>query len=388
MSDIRFSKPWSAPGELDNLTRALASGHLHGDGPFTAAASQRLRDLTGTGKALLTSSCTHALELAGLLLDLQPGDEVVVPSFTFSSTAAAVAIRGATPVFVDVDPLTLNVDPAQVAAAVTDRTRAVYVVHYGGVAVDVPAVRAAAGDDVVVVEDNAHGLGASVDGRLLGSLAPLAAQSFHDTKNVQCGEGGALLVNDERFAERAEIIREKGTNRVKFLRGQVDKYTWVDVGSSYLPSELQAALLLAQLDAFDSIQALRHRVWDGYAEALPGWAADNGVRLMHVPDGVKHPAHLFYLQMPSHEDQGGLISALKADGVTATFHYQPLHSSPAGRALGRTGAAGCPVTDRAAETLVRLPLHPGMTEADVQRVVDLVTSYRTVAAVPARAVLT
>jgi dTDP-4-amino-4,6-dideoxygalactose transaminase len=372
---IVFSRPFRAPAEGAYVAEALASGHLHGDGPFTTRASRLLEEVSGASRALLTSSCTHALELAAVLLDLGPGDEVVVPSFTFSSTAAAVVQRGATPVFADVDPRTLNLTPATVATCVTERTRAVFLVHYGGVGCDVDGVRAAAGG-VPVVEDNAHGLGASAGGRRLGTLGELAAQSFHDTKNVQCGEGGALLVNDERFAERAEIVREKGTNRARFLRGQVDKYTWVDTGSSYLPSELQAALLLAQLEAFEEIQAARHHVWSRYATELREWAAETGAELMHVPAGVEHPAHVFYLLAPSHADQLGLIAAAREQEVVATFHYQPLHSSPAGVRFGRAPEGGCPVTDDVAARLVRLPLWAGMTDDDVDRVVAAVRAYR------------
>ncbi|WP_336923879.1 dTDP-4-amino-4,6-dideoxygalactose transaminase [Aquipuribacter sp. SD81] len=377
MQPIVFSRPFRAPDEQAYVAQALESGHLHGDGTFTRRATALLQEISGAPRALLTSSCTHALELAAVLLDLGPGDEVVVPSFTFSSTAAAVVQRGATPVFADVDPLTLDLTPETVARCVTERTRAVFVVHYGGVGCDVDGIRAAAGG-VPVVEDNAHGLGASVGGRRLGTLGELAAQSFHDTKNVQCGEGGALLVNDARLAERAEVVREKGTDRARFLRGQVDKYTWVDTGSSYLPSELQAALLLAQLEAFDRIQAERHRVWSRYAAELPEWAEEVGARLMHVPDDVEHPAHVFYLMAPTHEDQTGLIAAAKERGVIATFHYQPLHSSPAGRRFGRAAPGGCPVTDDAAARLVRLPLWPGMTDDDVSRVVAAVRAYRPV----------
>lgn len=376
MNPVYFTTPYLAGLEADYLTEALHSGHWQGDGPFTARATAWLEDYTGAHSALLTTSCTHALELAAMLLDLGPGDEVIVPSFTFSSTATAIAIRGATPVFVDVLPETLNIDPEQVKAAVTPATRAVFFVHYGGVAADLDALQAIADEHgIALVEDNAHALGASFRGRHLGTFGTFATQSWHATKNVACGEGGALLINDAAYVERAEIIREKGTNRSRFLRGQVDKYTWVDHGSSFLPSELLAAVLVAQLERFEEIQAARHRVWQTYHSALPEWAAAQTVGLMTVPDECAHPAHLYYLMMPSPEDQDGIIGHLKARGITAPFHYQPLDSSPAGLELGRTPRP-CPVTADRSSRLVRLPLHAGLDEDDVARVVDAVTSYR------------
>lgn len=378
MSDpvLVFSRPHRAPREVDYVTEALTSGHVHGDGPFTARATELLRDITGAPQALLTTSCTHALELAGILLELQPGDEVIVPSFTFSSTAAAVAVRGATPVFVDIDPTTLCLDVDLVEAAVTDRTRAVYTVHYGGVGHrldELTALCERLGLDLV--EDNAHGLGARWRGRPLGTFGSMATQSFHDTKNVHCGEGGALLVNAvDRFGQRAEIVREKGTNRAMFLRGQVDKYTWVDAGSSFLPSDLLAAVLQAQLESFQAIQAARTAVWDRYARDLPAWAEQTGATLMHVPDEADHPAHVFYLLMPDHDGQLGLLGHLRERGVVGTFHYQPLDASPAGRRLGRAPAP-CPVTADVAARLVRLPLWPDLTEGDLDRIVTGVTAY-------------
>lgn len=375
MNRILFSEPFQAGNEADYLAAALQSGHWHGDGPYTKEATNWLTTFTGAPEALLTTSCTHALELAAILLNLGPGDEVIVPSFTFTSTATAVAIRGATPVFVDIDPSTLNIDPALAAQAITDRTKALFVVHYGGVAADVEALLAIARPrGIALVEDNAHSLGAYLNGRHLGTFGVMATQSWHATKNVACGEGGALLINDPSLTERAEIVREKGTNRAKFLRGAVDKYTWIDQGSSYLPSDLLAALLMAQFSRFDAIQRLRHTVWDRYAEELSGWAAKAGVGLMTPPEGHAHPAHLFYLMMPGNADQAGLIGHLRAADIVATFHYQPLDSSPAGRALGRTPAP-CTVTADAASRLVRLPLHAGLSSEDVDRVVEAVTSY-------------
>jgi dTDP-4-amino-4,6-dideoxygalactose transaminase len=376
---IPFTRPYLTTDEEQYVLQALRSGVTQGDGPMTKAATAALRAVSGAERALLTTSCTHALEMASMLLDLGPGDEVIVPSFTFSSTAAAVAVRGATPVFVDVEPDTLNIDVAAAEAAVTDRTRAVYVVHYGGVGVDIPGVLALADrHDLSVVEDNAHGLGASRGGRRLGTIGRLATQSFHATKNVQCGEGGALLVNDASLMERAEVLREKGTDRSRFLRGQVDKYTWNDIGSSYLPSDLLAAVLLGQLESFDEIQAMRHEIWNAYASQLGPWAEANGARLMHVPADAEHPAHVFYLIMASHEDQTGLLSHLRASGITGTFHYIALDSSPAGRRFGRTPQP-CDVTADLSMRLVRLPLYAGMSTDDVTRVLEAVTSFRALA---------
>jgi dTDP-4-amino-4,6-dideoxygalactose transaminase len=381
MSDvwIPFSKPFRAPGELAYLDEVLESGHTHGDGPFTARAARWVESVTGAPHALLTGSGTHALELASWLLDLEPGDEVVVPSFTFSTTAASVIMTGATPVFVDIDPATGSMDVDSFAAAITPRTRAVYVVHYGGVAPDMRRVlEVADAAGIVVVEDNAHGLGARWDGQGCGTFGVLAAQSFHATKNIQCGEGGALLVNDARLRPRAEVLREKGTDRSRFLRGEVDKYSWIDRGSSYLPSELTAAILTAQLEAFDTIQGERHAIWDFYARELADWAGQIGATLMSPPAQAEHPAHVFWLLAPDAASRDGLLAHLRASGVGATFHYIPLHSSVAGQRFGRTPAP-CPATDDFSERLVRLPLWAGMTPAAVERVRDAVLDFRPVA---------
>lgn len=365
---IPFNRPFLAPREREYVARALESGHTSGDGEFTRRACDLIAALTGAGPVLLTTSCTHALEMTALLLDLRPGDEVIMPSFTFVSTANAYVLRGAVPVFVDCRPDTLNLDETAVEAAVTTRTRAIVVVHYGGVACEMDAINKVADrHGIAVIEDNAHGLGGAYDGRPLGSLGAMATQSFHATKNVSCGEGGALIVNDDRLRDRAEILREKGTDRSRFFRGQVDKYRWMDLGSSYLPSDLLAAALTAQLEAFDEIQRRRRAVWDTYDTALRG--------RMVVPPGVDHPAHLYYLLMPDRAGQQGLIGHLRAHGVQAAFHYQPLHSAPAGQRYGRTGPGGCPVTTDVADRLVRLPLHAGMTPADADRVVDAVRSF-------------
>lgn len=373
---IVFSRPYRSANELSNLASVLESGHVHGDGRFTAAATEKLRTITGVADILITTSGSHALELASLLLNLGPGDEVILPTFTFPSAANAIALTGAQIVFVDVEPLTGNIDPALVRKHVTSRTRAVSVVHYGGVAADLEALQDIAGDyGLALIEDNAHGLGGEWKGRKLGTFGPLAIQSFHDTKNIQSGEGGALLVNDSSLMERAEMIREKGTNRSRYLRGQVDKYTWTDIGSSYLPSELNAAVLDSQLAEFDTIQALRHRVWDAYSEQLEDWGREQSVYLMTVPQDRKHTAHLFFMLMPTHELQGALIAHLKALGVNAGFHYVPLDSSIAGLKYGTTPEP-CQVGEDFSNRLVRLPLWAGMTDGDVERVIDAVRVFR------------
>jgi len=373
---ILFSRPHRARRELDNLATVLASDHSHGDGPFTASATAKIAAICRTPHVLLTTSCTSALEMAGLLLELGPDDEVIVPSYAFTSTATAMALRGCTCVFADIDPATGNIDPASVAAAVGPRTKAVVVIHYGGVAADMAGLtELAAAHGIAVVEDNAHGFGGRWRGRMLGTLGTIGTLSFHDTKNLHCGEGGALLLTDEILMARAEIIREKGTDRARFLRGTVDKYSWQDIGSSYLPSELNAAVLDAQLDEFDLIQARRHRVWNAYAGGLRDWAARNDIRLMTVPPEREHTAHLFYLRTPTERHRDDLIAHLAARGVSAPFHYVPLDSSPAGLKLGRTPRP-CVHTAEFSATLVRLPLWPGLGDEQVERVLAAVTGFR------------
>ena len=368
MDAILFSRPFQSPAELQNLSTVLATDHVHGDGPFTASASARLKAMTGAAHALLTTSGTHALEMAVRLVGVRPGDEVILPSFTFSSGATAIVAAGATPVFVDMDPATGNIAVDQIEAAITDKTRAIEVMHYGGVPVDMAGVRSlAARHGLRVIEDNAHGLGVVTPAGVLGTIGDVGIQSFHDTKNVHCGEGGAVLFGTNAFAEPAEVMREKGTNRSKFLRGQVDKYTWVDWGSSYLPSELNAAVLDAQLASFDKIQSARFAVWNAYREQLAEWASVNGVTLMDPPAGV-HAAHVFWLLLPTSERRDEVLANMRAEGVQATFHYVPLHSSPAGQKYGRTSGS-LANTDNFAARQLRLPLWAGMSEDDIARVI-------------------
>jgi dTDP-4-amino-4,6-dideoxygalactose transaminase len=372
--DIPFHRPHLTGDEADCVASALASGHLHGDGPFTAEVSQRLSELSGSGRVMLTPSCTHALELAALLLDLDPGDEVVMPSFTFVSTANAFALRGARPVFVDVDPLTLDLDPAAVADAVTERTRAIVVVHYAGIACDMDALLAIADTHgIPLIEDNAHGLCGTYRDRPLGSLGAMSALSFHDTKNIQCGEGGALVVNRPDLVGRAEVLREKGTNRQAFMRHEVEKYTWVDVGSSYLLGEVLAAVLKAQLDHVEEIQKARHEIWATYHSELRTWSGAVGAQLPHPDPVSQHPAHLYHLLLPTADARTRFLDHVRAARVGAAFHYVPLHDTPIARRLGHEGPL--PVTESAAERLARIPLYPDLRADEVDRILEVVTSF-------------
>lgn len=370
---VPFNKPYMTGRELDYIAQAHAAGHLSGDGPFTKRCHAWLEQRTGARKALLTHSCTAALEMAALLLDLAPGDEVIMPSFTFVSTANAFVLRGAVPVFVDIRPDTLNIDETLVEAAITSRTKAICVVHYAGVSCEMDAIMAIANrHGLTVVEDAAQGILSTYKGRPLGSIGQLAALSFHETKNVISGEGGALLINDERLIERAEIIREKGTNRSKFFRGQVDKYTWVDMGSSYLPSEILAAFLAAQLEQADDITERRLAIWNAYHAAFEGLEAQGRVRRPVMPPQCTHNAHMYYLLLPDLAARTAFIDYLRQAGIGAVFHYIPLHSSPAGRKYGRTGSSMA-VTDTASECLVRLPLW--LPDLDVNLVIGVVSDF-------------
>jgi dTDP-4-amino-4,6-dideoxygalactose transaminase len=358
------------------MTEALNKSRLSGDGPFTKRCHSFLEESLGVAKALLTTSCTAALEMSALLLDIKAGDEVIVPSFTFVSSVNAYVLRGAKPVFADVRADTLNIDESRLESLITPRTKAIVVVHYAGVACEMDEIMSIADrHGVAVIEDNAHGLFARYKGRYLGTFGRLATLSFHETKNFTCGEGGALLINDRSLIERAEIIREKGTDRSRFFRGQVDKYTWVDIGSSYLPSDLLAAMLLGQLEARDHIQSSREQIWGYYQANLQDWAREQDVRLPIVPDHVEQAYHMFYLLMPSLADRSRFIEHLKAKQIQAAFHYQPLHLSGMGRRLGG-GPGDCPVTERVADTLVRLPFYNRLGEQDLARIVRAVGEFR------------
>ena len=361
---IPFNHPSLAGNELSYISQAISTGHSSGDGLFTKRCHALLEGELSAAKALLTTSCTHALEMAALLLDIQPGDEVIIPDFTFVSTINAFVLRGARPVFADIRPDTLNLDETQLERLISPRTKAIVPVHYAGVGCEMDAILEIANrHGIAVVEDNAHGLFGKYKGRYLGSFGCLATQSFHETKNFTCGEGGALLINDPQYIERAEIIREKGTNRSRFFRGQVDKYTWVDIGSSYLPSDILAAFLYAQLEARDQIQVRRQRIWHYYNDHLQDWAAANDVRLSIVPAHCEQPFHMFYLLLPSLEQRQALIEHLKGHGILSVFHYLPLHLSDMGRKFG--GQPGdCPVTEDVSDRLLRLPFYNDLTEAD------------------------
>jgi dTDP-4-amino-4,6-dideoxygalactose transaminase len=373
---IPFNRCRPVGRELEYVQQVLASGVLAGDGRFTRECHGWFRRNLGVPGALLTTSGTHALEMTALLLDLRNGDEVIVPSFTFVSTINAFVLHGAKPVFADIRPDTLNLDERLLPSLITPRTKAIVVVHYAGVGCEMDSILATANRaGVPVVEDNAHGLFGRYRGRHLGTFGAFAAQSFHETKNIACGEGGALLLNDAAFIERAEILREKGTNRSKFFRGQVDKYNWMDIGSSYLPSELNAAFLLAQLEACDIIQHRRKQIWETYRGELQTWAASNGVRLPFIPEHCEHPYHMFYLLIPTLERRQAFIAHMKKSGITTPFHYVPLHSSPMGQRLG--GRPGdCPTTERISDQLVRLPLFNTMTDREAEHVIEAVLAIR------------
>ncbi len=372
---IPFNRSALFGRELQYIADAVLKGHTAGDGAYTRQCQRFLEGAVGVQKALITTSCTHALEICALLLEIQPGDEVIVPSFTFVTTANAFALRGARIVFADIRPDTMTIDPAHLATLITPRTRAIVVVHYAGVGCDMDAIlplAEAAG--IPVVEDNAHGLFGKYRGRDLGTFGCLATQSFHETKNISCGEGGALLINDPHFNEAAEIIREKGTNRSRFFRGQVDKYTWVGLGSSYVMSDLLAAFLYAQLEAREEIMRARCKTWQRYFKALKPWARAHGVQLPHVPVECAQTYHMFYLVMSSLEARQALIAHLRNRGILSVFHYQPLHLSPVGRGFG--GKQGdCPVTERISDHLLRLPFYNDFSDSDQARVIDEVLEF-------------
>jgi dTDP-4-amino-4,6-dideoxygalactose transaminase len=372
---IPFNRPFFSGKEFEFIQQAINNGQLSGDGVFTRKCHALLENELGVAKALLTTSCTHALEMAALLLDIKPGDEVIVPAFTFVSTINAFVLRGARPLFIDIRPDTLNLDETKLEGLITPNTKAIVVVHYAGVGCEMDAIMGVAGrHGIPVVEDNAHGLFGKYRGRYLGTFGCMAAQSFHETKNFICGEGGALLINDPQYIERAEIIREKGTNRSRFFRGEVDKYTWVDVGSSYLPSDILAAFLYAQLEAREAIQSKRKDIWEYYDKHLKDWARDSNVHLPSTPTHCEQPYHMFYMLMPSLEERQALIAHLKDQKISSVFHYLPLHLSNMGRQFGGNESE-CPVTENVSDRLVRLPFYNDLTDANQERVVTSIKNF-------------
>jgi dTDP-4-amino-4,6-dideoxygalactose transaminase len=374
---LPFNRPYATGREFEYIQQAIEGGHLSGNGPFSHRCERWLEGRTGSRRALLTTSCTAALEMSALLAGLAPGDEVLMPSYTFVSSASAMARCGAVPVFVDIRPDTLNLDERGLEAALTPRTRAIVPVHYAGVGCDMGAIMAfAERHGLLVIEDAAQAVMSASGGRPLGGIGDLGCLSFHETKNVICGEGGALLVNRDDLVDRAEILLEKGTNRASFLRGQVDKYTWVDLGSSFLGSEINAAFLWAQLEQADRITARRLELWDAYHESFRALETRGMVRRPVVPERARHNAHMYYLLLPDRARRDRLLDGLAQRDINAVFHYVPLHSSPAGRRLGRA-AGTLPVTTDIADRLVRLPLWVGMNEGHIQRVAAAVTAVLT-----------
>ncbi|MBK9210400.1 MAG: dTDP-4-amino-4,6-dideoxygalactose transaminase [Anaerolineales bacterium] len=373
---VDFNRPVPLGNEYEYIRQAIESGHISGDGDFTKKCHTFLESELGVNKALLTTSCTHALEMSAILLDIVPGDEVIIPDFTFVSTVNAFVLRGAKPVFVDVRPDTLNLDESKLEAALTPRTKAIVPVHYAGVGCEMDAIMAIANQhNIAVVEDNAHGLFGKYKGKFLGTFGSMASQSFHETKNFTSGgEGGALLINDPVLAERAEIIREKGTNRSRFFRGQVDKYTWVDIGSSYLPSDILAAFLFAQFEQREKIQSHRKNIWQMYQSALKEWTEKNGVQMPHVPADCEQAYHMFYMLLPDLDLRQKFIMYLRERGIYSVFHYLPLHLSAMGQGFGYT-AGDCPITENISDRLVRLPFHNALTGSEQEQVIDAILDF-------------
>lgn len=374
-SKIHFNQPYAVGKEFEYIRQAIKNAHTCGNGPFSKRCCVLLEQTLQVRKALLTTSCTHALEMAALLLRIQPGDEIILPSFTFVSTANAFVLHGARPIFCDIRPDTLNLDENKLEKLITPRTRAIVVVHYAGVGCEMDAILAIAQKHGInVIEDNAHGLFGKYKGKYLGTFGCLATQSFHETKNFNCGEGGALLINDPEYVERAEIILEKGTDRSRFFRGQVDKYTWVDIGSSYLPSDILAAYLLAQFEVRDQIQSKRQQIWEYYDRGLQSWANQNHTRFPVIPEHCDQAYHMFYLLMPSLEIRQALIEHLKSSEIISVFHYVPLHLSRMGKLYG--GKEGdCPVTEEVSSRLLRLPFYNDLSEDDLARIVMAIREF-------------
>ena len=376
MTYIPFNKPYYTEKQLRYIKESLQSGKISGDGEFTKKCNTLLEKELGVKKSLLTTSCTHALEMSAILMDIKPADEVIVPSFTFVSTVNAFILHGARPVFIDIRPDTLNMDEKQLEDLITKKTKAIILVHYAGVGCEMDVIMEIANKyQISVVEDNAHGLFGKYRGKYLGTFGTFATQSFHETKNFSCGEGGSLLINDENYIERAEIIREKGTNRSRFFRGEIDKYTWVDIGSSYLPSDILAAYLYSQLEEREKIQAKRKKIWEYYYKHLKDWAVKNEVRLPIIPEYIEHSYHMFYLLMPSFKKRTAFISHMKENGISTTFHYVPLHLSDMGKKfVSKEGA--CPVTEDISERLVRLPFFNDLLMKELRIIIDAIQKFQ------------
>jgi len=375
---IPFNQSSLAGRELEHISRTMTIGQIAGDQTFSKQCQALLEQTLGVKRALVTTSCTHALEMSALLLNIKPGDEVIVPSFTFVSTANAFVLRGARIVFADIRPDTLNLDETLLEQLISPRTKAIVPVHYAGVGCEMDEIlRIANRHGIAVVEDNAHGLFGKYRGKWLGTFGCMATQSFHETKNITCGEGGALLINDAALIERAEIIREKGTDRSRFFRGQVDKYSWVDIGSSYVMSDVLAAFLYAQLEAFQKIQAERRTIWEYYDRNLRSWAVARGISCPTIPSHCEQSYHMYYLVMRSLEERQALIASLKSRGILSVFHYVPLHLSTMGKRVGGENAH-CPVTEEKSARLLRLPFFNGLDSARLSRVVEAVMEFKPV----------
>jgi len=372
---IPFNRPSTGGLEIEYIRQAVSNGYISGNGPFTKRSESMLSAMHNESAALLTTSCTHSLEMAARLLNLNLDDEVIVPSYTFVSTASAFMWNGAKPVFCDSRRDTLNIDPDIAESLITPRTKAICIVHYAGVGAEPDRFAdIAQRHGLALIEDNAHGLSGKYKGQTLGTFGDLSTLSFHETKNITCGEGGAIILNNSSFLERAEILREKGTNRSRFLRGQVDKYTWVDNGSSWVLSDLLAAFLVAQLERFDEIQGHRMRLWQVYQEELAAWASEIGAQLPHIPEEAEHTGHMFYLQLQSEEERTSFIEHMRDRGVMSVFHYQALHESPMGESLGV--GISCPVASEASQRLVRLPLFSDMSVSEQSQCIEAVLSFR------------
>ncbi len=371
---IPFNRVDIQGNEFEYIKKAIENSHISGDGIFSHKCNILLEKELGVKKSLLTTSCTHALEMSAILLDINPGDEVIVPSFTFVSTVNAFVLRGAKPIFIDIRLDTLNMDESQLEGLITKKTKAIIPVHYAGVGCEMDSIMDIANKyDIPVIEDNAHGLFGKYKDRYLGTFGAFATQSFHETKNFSCGEGGALLINDANYIERAEIIREKGTDRSKFFRDEVDKYTWVDIGSSYLPSDILVAFLYAQLKQRDKIQSKRKIIWETYYNSLKKWAEENNVCLPFIPDYCEQTYHMFYLLIDSEELRNRFLTYMKENGITAIFHYLPLHKSTIGK---KFGDFNCPISDSVSERIVRLPFYVGLDKINQEEIISKVKSFK------------